>query len=52
VLPSTPNLQAWADQYDGVMKLRLWPDGYSRDYESAMESPSAPAGPDRRASDG
>ena len=23
VLPSTPNLQAWADQYYGVMKLTL-----------------------------
>ena len=44
VLPSTPNLQAWADQYYGVMKFRLYPDGYSWDYESAMESPSAPAG--------
>jgi len=44
VIPSTPNLQAWADQYYGVMKLRLLPDGYTWDYESAMESPAAPAG--------
>ena len=29
VLPSTPNLQAWADQYYGVMKLVLQPDGYT-----------------------
>ena len=41
---TTPNLQAWADQYYGVMKLRLAPDGYTWDYESAMESPTAPAG--------
>ncbi len=40
----TPNLQAWADQYYGVMKLRLLPDGYAWDYEPAMESPTAPAG--------
>ncbi len=40
----TPNLQAWADQYYGVMKFKLYPDGYSWDYESALESPSAPAG--------
>jgi hypothetical protein len=45
VLPSsTPNLQAWSDQYYGVMKLKLYPEGYSWDYESALESPSAPAG--------
>ena len=44
MIPSTPNLQAWADQYYGVMKLRLLPDGYTGDYESAMESPTAPAG--------
>jgi hypothetical protein len=44
VLPNTPNLQAWADQYYGVMKLVLHPSGYSWDYESALESPSAPAG--------
>ena len=44
VLPNTPNLQAWADQYYGVMKLKLAPDGYSWDYQSAMESPTAPAG--------
>jgi hypothetical protein len=44
VIPSTPNLQAWADQYYGVMKLALAPGGYHWDYESAMESQSAPAG--------
>src|SRR5262249_49258282 len=31
-----PNLQAWADQYYGVMKLTLKPDGYDWDYESAL----------------
>ena len=44
VLPATPNLQAWADQYYGVMRLTLAPSGYQWDYESAMESPTAPAG--------
>jgi hypothetical protein len=44
VLPQTPNLQAWADQYYGVMKLTLGPDGYAWKYQSAMESPTAPAG--------
>ena len=44
VLPTTPNLQAWADQYYGVMKLTLEPFGYTWDYESALESPAAPAG--------
>ncbi len=44
VIPSTPNLQAWADQYYGVMKFTLGPDGYSWDFRSAMESPTAPAG--------
>jgi acid phosphatase type 7 len=44
VLPNTPNLQASADQYYGVMKFRLLPDGYTWDYESALESPTAPAG--------
>lgn len=44
VIPSTPNLQAWADQYYGVMKLVLGPDGYQWDYQSALESPTAPAG--------
>lgn len=44
VLPNTPNLQAWADQYYGVMKLTLQPDGYKWDYQSAMESREAPAG--------
>ncbi len=40
----TPNLQAWADQYYGVMKFRLYPDGYSWDYESALESPTRAGG--------
>lgn len=44
VNPSTPNLQAWADQYYGVMKFTLKPNGYDWDYQSAMESPTAPAG--------
>ncbi|HEY2563534.1 MAG TPA: metallophosphoesterase, partial [Acidimicrobiales bacterium] len=44
VIPSTPNLQAWADQYYGVMKLVLGSHGYSWDYESAMVNPAAPAG--------
>ncbi len=42
--PSTPNLQAWADQYYGVMKFTLKPEGYAWDYQSAMENPNAPAG--------
>jgi hypothetical protein len=44
VLPGTPNLQAWADQYYGVMKLTLGSDGYRWDFQSALESPTAPAG--------
>ena len=44
VIPSTPNLQAWSDQYYGVMKLTLKPSGYEWDYESAMLNPGAPAG--------
>jgi hypothetical protein len=44
VVPTTPNLQAYTDQYYGVMKFRLFDDGYSWDYQSAMESPAAPAG--------
>jgi hypothetical protein len=44
IVPSTPNLQAWADQYYGVMKLVLEPNGYTWDYESAMVSPAAPVG--------
>jgi hypothetical protein len=44
VIPSTPNLQAWADHYHGVMKFRLVPDGYTWDDESGQESPTAPAG--------
>jgi hypothetical protein len=43
VIPNTPNLQAWADEYYGVMKLVLGPDGYYWDYQSAMEDPGAPA---------
>jgi hypothetical protein len=44
VLPNTPNLQAWADQYYGTMKFTLGPGWYKWDYESAMESPTAPSG--------
>ena len=44
VIPSTPNLQAWSDQYYGVMKLTLKPSGYEWDYKSAMLNPGAPAG--------
>jgi hypothetical protein len=44
VLPTTPNLQAYSDQYYGVMKFRLFSNGYSWDDESAMKSPTAPAG--------
>ena len=44
VVPSTPNLQAYDDQHYGVMKLVLRPGGYSWDYESALISPTAPAG--------
>jgi hypothetical protein len=44
IVPSTPNLRAWADQYFGVMKLTLKPDGYAWDYESALLNPAAPAG--------
>jgi hypothetical protein len=42
--PSTPNLQDSADQYYGTMKLTLHSGGYSWDYESALLSPTAPAG--------
>jgi hypothetical protein len=41
---SAPNLQAGADEYYGVMKLTLKANGYAWDYQSALESPSAPAG--------
>lgn len=44
VNPSTPNLQAWAEQYYGVMKFTLKPEGYAWSYQSAMKSPNAPAG--------
>ena len=44
VLPTTPNLQAWSDQYYGVMKFTLGSHGYRWDYRSALESPTAPAG--------
>jgi hypothetical protein len=44
VVPTTPNLEAWADQYYGTMKLTLRPGGYHWDYESALESPTAPSG--------
>jgi hypothetical protein len=43
VTPSTPNLQAWEDQYYGVMKLTLRPDSYAWDFESAPDAP-VPAG--------
>jgi hypothetical protein len=42
--PPNNVLEASSDQYYGVMKFKLFPDGYSWDYESAMLSPSAPAG--------
>jgi hypothetical protein len=44
VLPTTQNLQAWADQYYGVLKLTLKHRGYDWDFESAMVSPLAPSG--------
>jgi hypothetical protein len=44
VTPATPNLEAWADQYYGVLKLTLKPNGYAWDFESAQLSPNAPAG--------
>jgi len=44
VLPDTPNLQARADQYYGVMKLTLKPSGYDWDYQSALRNPGAPDG--------
>jgi len=44
VLPNTPNLQAWSDQYYGVLQLTLKPSGYDWDYESAMLNPGAPDG--------
>jgi hypothetical protein len=44
VLPNTPNLQAWADQYYGVMKLTLKPSAYDWDYQSALLNPGAPDG--------
>jgi hypothetical protein len=45
VLPGTPNLQAWSDEYYGVLKLTLKPGGYDWDYESAMVDPKFPAAP-------
>jgi acid phosphatase type 7 len=44
VLPGTPHLEAWADQYYGAMKLSLRSGGYSWDYASALKSPTAPSG--------
>ena len=41
---NTPNRQASADEYYGVMKLTLLPDGYRWSCQSAMESPTAPDG--------
>src|SRR5262249_30183558 len=40
----TPNLQAYTDQFYGVMKFKLFSDGYSWDYQSALRNPSAPTG--------
>jgi acid phosphatase type 7 len=42
--PAAPNVPASADQYYGVMKLTLARRGYAWDYQSAMQSPGAPAG--------
>jgi Calcineurin-like phosphoesterase len=44
IAPATANLQASTDQFYGTMKLRLGDDGYAWDYESALRSPTAPAG--------
>ena len=44
VLPATPNLQAYTDQFYGVMKFKVFSDGYTWDYQSALRNPSAPAG--------
>ena len=44
LLPGTPNVQASEDQYYGVMKLTLNQNSYDWDLESALKSPSAPAG--------
>jgi hypothetical protein len=41
---NTPNLQASTADYYGVMKLTLNPFGYGWDFESALRSPTAPAG--------
>ena len=40
---TTPNLEAYTDQFYGVMMLTLRPGGYAWDYESALRSPTAPA---------
>ena len=42
VLPATPNLQAYDDQHYGVMTMRLGEGGYTWDFESSLESPTAP----------
>jgi hypothetical protein len=42
--PSTPNVEASSDQFYGTMKLTLNHNSYSWDFESALKSPSAPAG--------
>jgi hypothetical protein len=44
ILPTTPNLQASADEYYGTMKLTLGQGSYQWNYESAMLSTEAPAG--------
>ena len=41
---NTPNVQASEDQYYGVMKFTLKPDGYSWDFESAPNAPNLVSG--------
>ncbi len=43
VIPTTPNLEAYTDQFYGTMKLTLRRGGYAWDYESALRSPTAPS---------
>lgn len=40
---TSQDIAVGADNYYGVMKFTLYPDGYKWDYESAMKSPDAPA---------
>ena len=35
------NLQAYSGSYWGVMGLKLYPNGYAWDYESALAGPTA-----------